>query len=293
MVDPLQLPHILRLLDDDSLVVRDSVKVYLHGLGQDLEPLLDNMFPRLDSETRRAALELAHGTSSSSSAETELLAGLTQDGSGLDPARWLEENWADWLGISDKWSQLEVGLGILSGFISGTMDNNGVTESLDRLALEFELSEHEQNVLGLAEFLFREKGLRGVQAPSYYAPANHDIRYVIEMGEGIPISLCCIYMLVGARLGFEIEGCNLPRHFMTRVKVRDQVFLMDCFNGGRLLTETELRRTSIGATLPKNFMKEDVDAPAILQRVLRNLQIAYSFSGDMERSELMQLLVAH
>lgn len=287
MVDPLQLPHILRLLDDETTVVRTSVKDYLQGLGNDLEPLLDNLFPRLDTETRRSALELARAQSDLAAAED------SPSAQTITPARWLEENWADWLGISDKWSQLEAGLGILSGFISGAMDNNGVTEALDRLALEFELSEHEQNVLGLAEFLFRDKGLRGVQAPSYYAPANHDIRYVIEMGEGIPISLCCIFMLVGARLGFEIEGCNLPRHFMTRVKVRDQVFLMDCFNGGRLLTETELRRTSIGATLPKNFMKEDVDAPAILQRVLRNLQIAYSFSGDMERSELMQLLVAH
>lgn len=289
MVDPLQLPHILRLLDDESSFVRESVQKYLQGLGDNLEPLLDGIQPRLDAGIRRSALELALGHAEAIEyPQHKQVATET-----ISPARWLEENWADWLGIADRWTQLETGLGILSGFISGTLDNNGVTEALDRLALEFELSEHEQNVLGLADFLFREKGLRGVQAPSYYAPANHDIRYVIEMGEGIPISLCCIFMLVGARLGFEIEGCNLPRHFMTRVKVRDQVFLMDCFNGGRLLTETELRRTSIGATLPKNFMKEEVDAPAILQRVLRNLQIAYSFSGDTERSELMQLLVAH
>jgi hypothetical protein len=289
MQDPLQLPHILKLLDDESNVVRESVQKYLQGLGNNLEPLLDGIHPRIDAGTRRAALELASGDADL--AEAGLAKMVATD--TISPARWLEDNWADWLGIADKWSQLETGLGILSGFISGTLDNNGVTEALDRLALEFELSEHEQNVLGLADFLFREKGLRGVQAPSYYAPANHDIRYVIEQGEGIPISLCCIFMLVGARLGFEIEGCNLPRHFMTRVKVRDQMFLMDCFNGGRLLTETELRRTSIGATLPKNFMKEEVDAPAILQRVLRNLQIAYSFSGDIERSELMQMLVAH
>lgn len=289
MADPKHLPSVVQLLDDDSSVVRESVQGYLRELSSELETLLQELVPTLDAPRRELALQLARP-------EVDLMEGLLPlDGMDLEeegsPARWLADNWADWMAITDRWEQLEAGLSILSGFISGRLDDSGVTEALDRLTLEFELSEHDQNVLGLADFLFKEKGLRGVQAPAYYAPANHDLRYVIERGEGIPISLCCIFMLVGARLGFAIEGCNLPRHFMTRVRLRGQVFLMDCFNGGRLLTETELRRTSIGANLPPDFLQESVEPPAILQRMLRNLQIAYSFSGDTERSELMQLLV--
>jgi hypothetical protein len=67
---------------------------------------------------------------------------------------------------------------------------------------------------------------------------------VLDTGLGNPISLCCLYRLLGQRFGLEIEGCNFPGHFLSRVTYRDKTWLVDCFNRGRFMLAADVAKAS-------------------------------------------------
>src|SRR5690606_27028838 len=107
----------------------------------------------------------------------------------------------------------------------------------------------------------------------YYSPLNSNLVAVLERGHGIPISLTAIFMLVGQRLGIPIHGCNFPGHFLARTEGADgDIWLFDCFEGGRLLSRAEV------ATLQKaapGELEEAAPASLMIARVLRNLANAF------------------
>lgn len=58
MIDPGQIPYLLRLFDDDSETVRRTVLDALAGYGEDLDELLDGLDPPL-ADKRRSDLHAA------------------------------------------------------------------------------------------------------------------------------------------------------------------------------------------------------------------------------------------
>jgi regulator of sirC expression with transglutaminase-like and TPR domain len=155
---------------------------------------------------------------------------------------------------------------------------------LDELADEYLLHYRERNAHRLAAFLFQSKGLKGVQS-EYYHPRNSNLIHTIEEKEGLPISLACVYILVGARLGLVIEGCNVPGHFMAKIRMADQIVLVDCFNGGCIIDE----KTYLSQQTTANHLLLAAQLPAesIVGRVLYNLINAYQHVKHMENARLM------
>ncbi len=312
---PEQLPFILELLDDETPTVREAVIAELRAYGSSLETELsrlpqppseeqirqiDELLGRNRAERKRqragaiipasvmpppppppagASVEAADGFSTT---ETEI-------------TDWLLDNWADWMQEDNANLQLERGLSLVSGFVSNTMDAQRVGEAIDGLALEFSLQEHALSELELSKFLFQEKGLKGVShSSSYYSPESSDLVSVIEQGQGIPISLCCIYRLAGARLGLDIHGVNTPRHFLAAIRADNQRLFIDCFDKGRVYTARKLEESWAGALTSGSILERDASPHAILGRVLRNLALAYSLSGSEERSRaLLHLIEQH
>lgn len=161
---------------------------------------------------------------------------------------------------------------------------------LDGLASEYAALYVKPGVRTLAEFLFSLKNLQGASA-DYYNPDNSSLVFTIEAKRGLPISLACVYLLVGHRLGLSIEGCNLPGHFMARVKTEGRVYLVDCFDGGRFL-ESGAFSAGVDAKSTE-IIREIVDAPTpafvIIGRVLSNLVNAYR---DTKREEDLSVVSA-
>ncbi|PIE22372.1 MAG: hypothetical protein CSA62_12755 [Planctomycetota bacterium] len=61
-------------------------------------------------------------------------------------------------------------------------------------------------------------------------------------------------MLVGARLGLDINGCNFPGHFLDWIYYEGQIVLVDCFRGGLLFGEDVLvRRNPVLHPLVSHF----------------------------------------
>ncbi|MSR76999.1 MAG: hypothetical protein EXS63_02060 [Candidatus Omnitrophica bacterium] len=267
MSDPKQLPHLLRLLSDDSETVQQALLRALLEFGSTLESELDHLKEPPTPEQRDQIKSLL-----SEHAKIIFL-----------------EKWPHWQECDSDEEQLESALSILAEFQNGVSCPLTLKDLLDELAEEYReaFAAENRNVFTLAEFLFRQKEIQGA-TEDYYHPRHSNLVYVIENKRGIPISLTCLYMLVGVRLGMAIEGCNFPQHFLARVAVNDEMLFVDCFNQGMFYREAELLKMAQGtAAEVREILRMDANPEGIVARILNNLVTAYETQGDSAASHLM------
>lgn len=188
--------------------------------------------------------------------------------------------------------RLEAALSLLAEFqeppnFPKTRNPVSLKSSLDTLTEEFRCGEGPQGALELARFLFEEKGFCGARG-DYYNPCNSSLTHVLETRKGIPISLACIYMLVGWRLRLEIHGCNWPGHFMTRTRVDGVWMLVDCYNGGHSLDqESFLKMQGPSREAAQLMLEDEPNTQIIVARVVHNLVRAYREYEEWQNAELM------
>jgi regulator of sirC expression with transglutaminase-like and TPR domain len=132
-------------------------------------------------------------------------------------------------------------------------------------------------VEGLNHYLFEQEGFCGNTA-DYYDPRNSLLNDVLERRTGIPITLSLVYMEVGRRLDYPIEGVGLPGHFIVR-SVRDQSLFMDPFNRGEILDREDcIRKVQSlvgGAVEDEDSLLEPASKLQIIRRMLNNLKSIY------------------
>lgn len=142
-------------------------------------------------------------------------------------------------------------------------------------------------VQGLCRYLFHEMGFRG-NTLDYYDPRNSYLNLVLERRLGIPITLSAVTMAIGARAGLTIAGVGLPGHFIVKAIDPRQEILIDPFNGGRVLSESDCQSLVQQATgVPFEASREAL-APlplgAMMLRMLNNLKAIYYKAQDWPRS---------
>ena len=258
------LPFLLRLLDDPSPIVRERVTTRLRELGEAVWPAIEAEQLPLSSE-QRAILE-------------EIFSSRDE--------RTLRAQWARLQSETDEATYLEQCLLTLGRWQLGEREAARAAGLLDDLAGAFLSLEPCPDSIALSAFLFDEGGLRGAAAGDYYNPLNSNLTHVLQSGAGLPITLACVFILVGARVGLQIEGCNFPGHFLARDGRRRTVF--DPFNGGRVLSAREVATLIKAAPLE---MQGAASARDIIARVLRNLSVAYHHAGETDNSALMLALL--
>ncbi|MBL9146190.1 MAG: transglutaminase family protein [Verrucomicrobiaceae bacterium] len=270
-----QLSHLIRLLDDESEVVREAVKRQIESMKKDLPDRLTLLDRPLTPEEDRILGEL------------------------LAPSRRedLEDNWMLWREQATAEAQIEWALAQLSAFLSGWKSRpRELTSRLDVMAgmARESIGSAQINARELADWLFagRNEGarLRG-NSKDYYSPHNSNLLWVLDMGLGNPISLCMVYRLLGARLGITVEGCNFPGHFLARVVHDDDVWLVDCFNRGRFMLAADVARHHPAANpAMEELVHQTASTESILLRFLRNLDDAFDKMGQMPERQLMRRL---
>lgn len=118
----------------------------------------------------------------------------------------------------------------------------------------------------------------------YYHPQNSYLSQVLLRRRGLPISLAVVWMEVGQRAGYLVDGVGMPGHFLVRVGGRDGVYV-DVFNGGDILSREECRelflKLSKGQRTWQDHFLDVVSQHTILERILRNLSYAYVKQGDV------------
>ncbi|MFH1194225.1 MAG: transglutaminase-like domain-containing protein [bacterium] len=268
MIDKKQLPFLLNLIDDDTDEVRRKVFEELSRYGLSLEIDLKEYYSIL-SENSHAVIE-------------PLIENNRRE--------WLVSNWPKWKFENDEYTQLESAINIISVYQLGLDRRSSLRSQLDRLAEDFLSANYLNDEFDLSYFLFEEKGLKG-DKDNYYDPLNSNPVYAIENKKGLPITLCIIYMLVGSRLDFKIEGCNFPGHFMSKIWVDNEMILVDCFNDGRMLFENNIRKIAKdSADAVMDIVNMNTSSALIIKRVINNLINAYENKKDKTNVDLFMSL---
>ena len=265
------LPFLLRLLDDPSPAVSSKVTARLRAFGPDIWREIGVQHIEL-SNSQRMALE------------TLWLQDVPLQDEDATARLWAQ--WGELGALQNELEFLERALFALASWQNGNDVFVQGAALLDRLASEFSAFGDSHDTLALAQFLFDFRGLRGAPPADFYDPRNSNLLFVLEEGIGLPISLACLFILVGARVGLHIEGCNFPGHFLARDGRHHRVF--DPYNRGRMLSAREVGALQKAAP---GEMNSGASAREIIARVLRNLSVAYHHVGEGEYSGLMLSLL--
>ena len=125
----------------------------------------------------------------------------------------LRAQWAQIQTEADEARYLERSLRALGRWQRGESEAARAAAHLDNLASGFLALESCPDSIALAAFLFGEGQLRGAGASDYYNPLNSNLTHVLESGAGLPITLACIFILVGRARRLAHRGLQLSRPF--------------------------------------------------------------------------------
>ncbi len=138
----------------------------------------------------------------------------------------------------------------------------------------------------VAAFLCDECGFPG-DREHYHDPANSYLPAVLDRRLGLPIALTVLWMLVGRRLGLDLEAIAAPGHVVGRWHLGKEAIYVDLFAGGQRigLDMLEERARKAGETSLLPYLAPASDR-ALLRRMARNLVAAYAQRGDRVRATI-------
>jgi regulator of sirC expression with transglutaminase-like and TPR domain len=134
---------------------------------------------------------------------------------------------------------------------------------------------------------FRALGFRG-NVEEYHDPKNSLLSSVLARRTGIPITLTIVWCAIARSAGCQARGIGFPGHFLARLDGEGTTVIVDPFDGGRIVDETEakmLLRRSLGAGAelhPGHF--EPATPRMTLVRMLTNLKGIWANLGDHTRA---------
>lgn len=113
----------------------------------------------------------------------------------------------------------------------------------------------------------------------YYDVANSRLADVVATGQGMPILLAAIWVIVGRGAGLNCSGIGMPGHFIARI---DETFV-DPFHAGRTLAVEDLAKQAERFAPDTPFKTEWLDPVSPIDwvlRVLNNLANSWYRAGS-------------
>jgi len=188
---------------------------------------------------------------------------------------------------------LEAGLMLISRLYTPDLDAAACAATLNRMAEDLMMRLDPGDgvdalIHGLARYLHDEQGLSG-NTENYYDVRNSYLHTVLETRKGIPISLSCIYVLLGERLGLPFYGVGMPSHYLVRYDDGHDVRVVDPFNRGRILDRKACAALLSGAKIAyDDRYLEPVPNRYTLERLVKNLIAIYADRGEGDALALHQ-----
>ncbi len=181
---------------------------------------------------------------------------------------------------------LDRSLAVLAAVVRPSVNVEAVLEQFDAVAAACQGTDADS----LCAELFGPAGFSPNRS-DYYSPANSLIDLVLERRTGIPITLAAVAIEVGRRNGVGLVGIGMPGHFLLR-SASDSTRFYDTFDLGRPLDRAGCCRRCAELGGPDiqllDAHLEPVGSRVIMGRVLNNLQVAASQSGDVSVAAMVQ-----
>ncbi|MBC8112987.1 MAG: tetratricopeptide repeat protein [Candidatus Saccharimonas sp.] len=189
----------------------------------------------------------------------------------------------------DKVDLLRAGL-LISKLDNPELDIDSYVQEVERHARRAQVdlpkeATDQDRLAALNRYLFEEQGFHGSRT-DYDNRSNSYLNEVLDDREGLPISLSVIYIEVARRMGLNVVGVGMPRHFMARYEPKEGgTQLIDVFERGKLLSKDEAKaKFESLSDEPWRESHLDTSPPrAILERMLRNLFNTAASAEDAER----------
>lgn len=189
----------------------------------------------------------------------------------------------------DRFDLMNAGL-LISRLDNPELDVQSYLKDMDRHARRAEAglskdASEADRFAALNRYLFEELGFHGSRT-DYDNRSNSYLNEALDDREGLPITLSVLYIEVARRMGLNVVGVGLPRHFLVRHEPRQgDMQLVDVFERGRLLSKEDARKKFESLSdEPWNEAYLATTPPrAILDRMLRNLLNTAAESQDAER----------
>ncbi len=127
---------------------------------------------------------------------------------------------------------------------------------------------------------------------NFHSPSNSMLNVVLESKRGNPITLCIIYMLVAQKLRMPVFGVNLPNLFVLTYKSPETQFYINVFNKGMIFSKGDIDNYISQLNVdPTPTFYDPCKNEDILQRVLRNLIMAFEKLGEVDKmNEIKKIL---
>jgi len=182
-------------------------------------------------------------------------------------------------------------MNIISKFQLGILQQTPLSIKLDIIAGNFLNLYPYGNELDLSHFLFQIMNLKG-NKDDYYNPLNSNLYHTFESGLALPITLVLIYILIADRVGLRVVGCNFPGHFLAKIELDSEMLLIDCFNEGKIVFESDLNDLSKEAhDALLTIINTPLSARIVIKRVLSNLINAYKENEDVVHQQFFKELM--
>jgi len=268
-----ELPHLLKLLDDETPEVQEVLKERFKSIEGDLSNEIAAMGVDLTSPQQENLSQLLRNS------RRERL-----------KREWLAPS-KGWRALENDWESFECFLRQISDYLhDGVTLRPSLPDALDLLAEEADKEILDLTPDSLRRFLFVSGRYSG-NTDEYYASLNSDLTWVIDEGKGNPISLSVIYMLVAQRLNLEVSACNYPGHFLARVYINGELTLVDCYNRGRLIPVAEVMSVKELSPDSKSTVLTEASPGEILRRILNNLLNSFQNENRTDDYDLISKLI--
>ncbi|GAA4431102.1 transglutaminase-like domain-containing protein [Ravibacter arvi] len=269
-----EIRALVSLLDDDDEEVIAHVEGKIRSMGSEVIRFLEGQWEEsFDPVLQKKIEDLVHD--------------LQLDGIIERLQAWVEGGALDLL----------EGMWILNTYLYPDLSYEKLSGEIEQLYYQVWLSYHDsmsptEQVKLMNSLFYNTMGL-GPNTKNFHAPSNSMLSVVLESKRGNPITLCVIYMLIARKLGMPVYGVNLPNLFVLTYKQEGLQFYINVFNRGIIFSRTDIEHYINQLKLKQNnTFYEPCTNQDIVQRVLRNLILSYEKSGDSDRSQELERVLA-
>ncbi len=135
----------------------------------------------------------------------------------------------------------------------------------------------EEKLKALVKHLFDQLGYHG-STGDYVNRSNSYLNEVMDDREGLPITMCVLFIELANRLDLPVSGVGIPRHFIAmyrekpakgKPQAKPKEILIDVFGGGKFVSRKEASELSGLVLTDEDF--NPASKRSIILRMLRNL----------------------
>ncbi len=199
----------------------------------------------------------------------------------------LTREWSKWLEYEEGAGKLEQAMDIFSRFQNGSRYRPSISCLLDEMADAFSGSGVTVTHRELVRFLYDTLGF--TDCPEGQKSSNSlNLACVLESRQGLPITLVCIFVLLGYRLGLHASACLWPGSYYARFREEDVLYLVDFTNKGFIVTAEELLSLQgPSRSAAKAVVTAEMVASTLVRRVVSELAMYFRREGNTKNSILM------